>query len=142
MGSKPAPAVRIDDVKDGTSNTAIVATNRVAPLTGSLTNSQGGEYNQGMPCIVTNPMYGLVTFKQGYTGTRKPNDSLTVPSGITNSAEIAKAQQNIKAIKYGACLDHNVGFLDGSVRWISANTDASVIEAMSTRHGGEIVNLP
>jgi len=127
MPGRPSQTVTTAGIPDGSSNTMVVATNRIAGLTGNMQNTGGNPYPAALPYTVSNPMYGMVTFKSGYVGDRRSTD-VTDPK-----------------VKYGACLsisDGNVLFADGSVRNLPPSTDATVLEALSTRNGGEVVSVP
>lgn len=113
--SRPSPVTTMAAIRNGTSNTVVMAISRVAPLTGSLENTGGNPYPKALPYTVLNPMYGLVTFAPGYVGNRKADDVITDPK-----------------VKYGACFG-NMLFGDGSVRYIAEGTDQQVLADMALR---------
>jgi prepilin-type N-terminal cleavage/methylation domain-containing protein len=122
-GGKPGPATRIADMRDGASNTIVMASSLISPLTENMAPGSN-PYPQALKYTVFNPMYARVTLAPGYVGTHKASNSVTDPK-----------------VKFGAAFGQML-FADGSVRNISEGTDANVLAAMATRSGGEVVSAP
>jgi prepilin-type N-terminal cleavage/methylation domain-containing protein len=114
------------DFLDGTSNTIVVVSNSY----GVAWQNGGGSASSTVPSdwrepVVTNPMTDVVSMKEGYGFDRY--------SKTTNQAN----PNTQHGFLFGSVL---MG--DGSVKMIAQGTDATVIEALSTVHGGEVAQVP
>lgn len=125
--------VRIDDIKDGTTNTALVSELILSPDTDS--HDIRGRYH--------NPAHGGVLFS-----TRLPPNNM-VPDQLNWCANnpVPKAPciwtetnmfVSVRSYHTGGV---NLGLADGSVRFISETIDPDTFKAIGSRAGGEVVTL-
>ncbi|QDT38303.1 DUF1559 domain-containing protein [Stratiformator vulcanicus] len=113
---------RLRDITDGTSNTFLLGeTDFMA--TGSVTDDMGGVW-----------AYGFAGYAWGTTLHEIDRHDLSPRTGFTALPG---------EVPYGAFRSQHPGGLsfslcDGSVRFVSATTDRNVLNALSTRSGGEV----
>ncbi len=126
--------VRIDDIKDGTTNTALVSELILSPDTDS--HDIRGRYH--------NPGHGGVLFS-----TRLPPNNL-VPDQLNWCANHPVEQApciwtetnmfvSVRSFHPGGV---NLALADGSVRFISESIDPDTFKGMGSRDGGEVITVP
>ncbi len=115
------------DILDGTSNTFMV-----------------GELNYGLknynftsgPCA-SQLRGGVVAWGVGY-----PGYSMATTVGVYNSAQLITGFNEFQTFRSDHVGGAHFCLCDGSVRFIPETTDANVIDALATRAGGEVVDVP
>jgi prepilin-type N-terminal cleavage/methylation domain-containing protein/prepilin-type processing-associated H-X9-DG protein len=132
----PKSKVRITDITDGSSNTILLGETSSALGRPLLSRSWGGiqpwtwgHYNYENFVEAPSPNNGwlmvdhkMVTYPIGYAG-----------SFYTNETPFTSAHAG------GGV---NICFCDGSVRYLAKETSLSVLQALATRNGGEVVSAP
>jgi prepilin-type N-terminal cleavage/methylation domain-containing protein/prepilin-type processing-associated H-X9-DG protein len=129
-------SVRIGDITDGTSNTFLFGErNRIDPTylilaqTSSLENRSGWAW--------ANQLGG---FDYLFSATRSRPINWMLPSGVTSDPGYILQDDRINV--YGS--QHSGGanfcFADGSVKFVTDSTPVKIVQALSTRAGGEVVD--
>jgi prepilin-type N-terminal cleavage/methylation domain-containing protein/prepilin-type processing-associated H-X9-DG protein len=132
----PKSKVRLTDITDGSSNTILLGETSSALGRPLLSRSWGGiqpwtwgHYNYENFVEAPSPNNGwlmidhkMVAYPIGYTG-----------SFYTNETPFTSAHAG------GGV---NMAFCDGSIRFMAKETSLSVLQALATRNGGEVVSLP
>jgi prepilin-type processing-associated H-X9-DG protein len=131
----PQSKVKMTDISDGTSNTLLFGETSSAQGRARLSRGWGGiqpwtwGYYNYIDAAPQNPNNGwlmidhkVLTYPIGYAG-----------SFFTNETPYTSAHAG------GGV---NIALADGSVRFLTKNTDLATLHRLATRAGGEVVNLP
>src|SRR5262245_7673556 len=126
------------DVKDGTSNTFLFGERF----------HHDPEYGRQQPVVWpgTSPLAGIG--KWGYVADVRANANVTLSTTVPINYRVppggafSTLEDRNCAFGSGHPGGANFAFADGSVRFLSDSTPLSVLQALSTRAGGEVVTLP
>jgi prepilin-type processing-associated H-X9-DG protein len=132
----PKSNVRLTEITDGSSNTILLGETSSALGRPLLSRSWGGiqpwtwgHYNYENFAEAPSPNNGwlmidhkMVSYPIGYTGEFFPNETPFTSAHAGGGV--------------------NMIFCDGSGRFVSKETTLSVLQALATRNGGEVVSLP
>jgi prepilin-type N-terminal cleavage/methylation domain-containing protein/prepilin-type processing-associated H-X9-DG protein len=131
-----APGVRLEKIKDGSSNTAMIGERPPTPnkfwgwwtLSGTDTNS--AVYDTS-PFVTNANQYGG-------TGTGKcPSPAVFCPGSPTNACSFNSVWSTHSGGAHFVFADGHVAFLTYSVTQTNPGTNISILEALVTRSGGE-----
>jgi prepilin-type N-terminal cleavage/methylation domain-containing protein/prepilin-type processing-associated H-X9-DG protein len=132
----PKSKVTLPGISDGTSNTLMFGETSSAigrPLLsrgwGGIQPWTWGYYNYESLATPPDPMRGWLMID---------HKALTYPIGYTGSFYTNETPYTSNHGGGGV----NVAMCDGSVRFLTKTTDLATLQALATRAGGEIVNLP
>ncbi|QDT26963.1 putative major pilin subunit [Gimesia panareensis] len=121
--------VRFRDITDGTSNTLLIG--ETAYNLPDYTFSSGDCSGQ--------PRYSFTYWSNPY-----PGSTVCFTSGDFNPKDVANDSVYDSSWTKSFRSDHVGGvqfaFVDGSVHFISENIDASLLDALATRNGGEVID--
>jgi prepilin-type N-terminal cleavage/methylation domain-containing protein/prepilin-type processing-associated H-X9-DG protein len=126
-------SVRIRDITDGTSNTLL--------LTEAMTDVNFTKDDQSMDVwYIGSPQIDMCRCDGGNGGTEFSEFVSTAVSPINLRRRDPAAHGNLMELSVGSYHTGGaqVGFCDGSVRFLSESIDQALYEALSTRNGGEV----
>jgi prepilin-type processing-associated H-X9-DG protein len=131
-------SIRLADITDGTSNTLLFGERF----------HHDPQYGRQQPDVWpgTSPLAGIG--KWGYVADVRANANVTLSTPVPINYRVPPAgdfstlEDRNCAFGSGHPGGANFAFADGSVRFLSDSTPLSVLQALSTRAGGEVVTLP
>ena len=131
-------SVRLADITDGTSNTLLFGERF----------HHDPEYGRQQPVVWpgTSPLAGIG--KWGYVADVRANANVTLSTPVPINyrvppgGDFSTPEDRNCAFGSGHPGGANFAFADGSVRFLSDSTPLSVLQALSTRAGEEVVTLP
>src|SRR5207245_1447668 len=129
--------VRLADVTDGASNTL---------LFGERFHRDSEFDRLASPFNIPSPLASVGTWAGAVAifGGSLPNHLLSTPVPINyempSSGNELQANDRLCAFGSGHASGANFAFVDGSVRFLSDQTNLTTLQALSTRAGGEVVD--
>jgi prepilin-type processing-associated H-X9-DG protein/prepilin-type N-terminal cleavage/methylation domain-containing protein len=128
--------IRLQDVPDGSSNTFLIGEryHRDAEF------DRNGYAPAGHP-ISAWGMWGKI-HSPTFMGTHMLSTPVTINYQVPPSAGQAEIDNRLCAFGSGHSGGANFAFADGSVRFLSDQTNLPTLQALSTRAGGEAVDVP
>jgi prepilin-type N-terminal cleavage/methylation domain-containing protein/prepilin-type processing-associated H-X9-DG protein len=130
--------VRVSDIGDGSSNTFLFGErNRMDPTFQVITGSDMGSSYSGWAWA---NVYGGEDYLLGATATGRPLN-WTIPVGTTTDPGFVLQDDRLQCFGSQHTGGANFCFADGSVRFLSDGVPYSVIAALCTRNGREVVDM-
>jgi len=133
--SKYGRGVKLTAIRDGSSNTAMVGERGPSPdmYWGWAYSSS---YDNNSPVYSPNPFY---PYNQGYSGTPCPSPAVFAPADPDNFCSFNAVNSTHDGGGNFLFADGHVGFLTFAVTQTLPGGNVSVLEALVTRSGGELV---
>jgi prepilin-type processing-associated H-X9-DG protein len=130
--------VRISDVRDGSSNTAMVGERAPSPDLFWGWWYEGSNYDNNSPVVSTSPFFYYSG--DGYSqGTPCPNPAVFGPGSPQNYCSFNSVWSMHTGGANFLFVDGHVAFLTYAVTNKIAGTNQSILEALVTRNGGEVL---
>jgi prepilin-type processing-associated H-X9-DG protein/prepilin-type N-terminal cleavage/methylation domain-containing protein len=133
--------IRVRDVADGTANTLLFGERfHNDPDFERITSSFGWS--------LPNPLSGVGKWAAAYltSGGSLPHHLLSTPVPINyrmpSNGGLSEAEDRLCAYGSGHSGGANFAYADGSVRFLSDQTYSKILQALSTRAGGEVIDVP
>jgi len=139
IDSRVDSRVRIDDISDGSSNTLLFGEryhfdrefDRIAP---GLVPPRGTIAGYGK--------WGLLSREEGTMDNVTLHTAVPINYRMPPEGDILEVQYRCSAFGSGHPGGANFAFADGSVRFLRDSTPLPMLQALSTRDGGEVVTPP